>query len=59
MTITELARNDTHKELIPNNVGMFVEKDVPNGYHYELQYLNGLWQWVLVKDNKNETKTTS
>ena len=42
----------THKELIPNNVGTFEERDVPDGYHYELQLLNGVWQWVLVADNK-------
>ena len=42
----------THKELIPNNVGTFEERDVPDGYHYELQLLNGVWQWVLVTDNK-------
>lgn len=38
----------THKELIPNNVGTFEERDVPDGYHYELQLLNGVWQWVLI-----------
>lgn len=42
----------THKELIPNNIGTFEEKDVPDGYHYELQLLNGIWQWILVADNK-------
>jgi hypothetical protein len=46
----QLEISDTHKEFVPNGVGDFVEKDVPNGYHYELQYLNGLWQWVLIKD---------
>ena len=45
----------THKELIPNNVGDFEERDVPDGYHYELQLLNGLWQWVLVADSSNVT----
>ena len=45
--------NDTHKELIPNNVGLFEEKTVQNGYHYELQGHYDIWQWVLVKDNKN------
>jgi len=52
---TELSSNDTHKEIIPNNVGGFVEKDVPNGYHYELQGHYDIWQWVIVKDNENET----
>ena len=42
----------THKELMPNNVGIFEERDVPDGYHYELQLLNGVWQWVLLADNK-------
>ena len=42
----------THKELIPNNIGTFNERDVPDGYHYELQLLNGIWQWVLAVDNK-------
>ena len=42
----------THKELIPNNVGTFEERDVTDGYHYELQLLNGVWQQVLVADNK-------
>ena len=42
----------THKELIPNNVGTFEERDVLDGYHYELQLLNGVWQWTLVADNK-------
>ena len=45
----------THKELIPNNVGDFEERDVPDRYHYELQLLNGLWQWVLVADGSNVT----
>lgn len=45
----------THKELIPNNIGTFDERDVPDGYHYELQLLNGLWQWVLVADGSNVT----
>ena len=43
---------ETHKELIPNNVGGFEEIDTPNGYHYELQLLNGIWQWILIKDIK-------
>ena len=42
--------DDTHKELIPNNAGIFEEIDTPNGYHYELQCCNGIWQWGLVKD---------
>ncbi len=42
--------DDTHRELIPDNVGLFEERDVPNGYHYELRCLNGVWQWVVVKD---------
>lgn len=42
----------THKELIPNNVGTFEERDALDGYHYELQLLNGVWQWTLVADNK-------
>ena len=42
----------THKELIPNNVGTFEERNVTDGYHYELQLLNGVWQWVLIADNK-------
>ena len=42
----------THKELIPNMIGTFEERDVPDGYHYELQLLNGVWQWILVTDNK-------
>ena len=50
-----LKRMKTHKELIPNNVGDFEERDVPDGYHYELQLLNGLWQWVLVADGSNVT----
>ena len=45
----------THKELIPNNVCTFEEKDVPDGYHYELQLLNDIWQWVLVVDNSGVT----
>ena len=42
----------THKELIPNNVGTFEERDVTDGYHYELQLLNDVWQSILVADNK-------
>ena len=45
----------THKELIPNNIGTFDERDVPDGYHYELQLLNGIWQWVLVADSSDVT----
>lgn len=45
----------THTKFIPNNVGSFVEKDVPNGYHYELVSCYGIWRWVLVKDDENET----
>lgn len=45
----------THKELIPNNVGTFEERDVPDGYHYGLQLLNDIWQWVLVVDNSDVT----
>ena len=43
---------NTHKELVPNGVGDWEERDVPDGYHYELQLLNGVWQWVLVADSK-------
>ena len=46
----QLEINNMHKELVPDSTGFVVEKNVPNGYHYELQYLNGLWQWVIVKD---------
>ena len=45
----------THKELIPNNVGILEERDVPDGYHYELQLLNGIWQCVLVADSSDVT----
>ena len=34
---------NTHKELIPNNNGDLEEREVPDGYHYELQHLNGVW----------------
>ena len=46
----------THKELIPTTVDDFEERDVPDGYHYELQQLNnGIWQWVLVANNEDNT----
>lgn len=46
----------THKELIPTIVDDFEERDVPDGYHYELQCLNnGIWQWVLVANNEDNT----
>ena len=45
----------THKELIPNNVGDFEERDVLDGYHYELQLLNDIWQWILVTDSSDVT----
>lgn len=47
---------NTHKELVPNSVGDWEERDVPDGYHYELQYLNDVWQWVLVADSKELIK---
>lgn len=50
----QLEINNMHKELVPDSTGFVVEKNAPNGYHYELQYLNGLWQWLLVKDNVND-----
>ena len=44
----------THKELIPTTVDDFEERDVPDGYHYELQVLdNGIWQWVLVANSSD------
>lgn len=43
---------NTHKELVTNNTGDLEEREVPNGYHYELQNLNDVWQWILVKDSK-------
>lgn len=45
-------QSPTHTELIPNGVGDWHEVNVPNGYHYELQELNGLWQWIVVKDKE-------
>lgn len=54
MNINEHIRFFNKLRAILEICAIYEEADVPNGYHYELQYLNGVWQWVLVADNNNK-----